>query len=234
MSLAIYALVGSGALIFHIAIGYPLILAVWKGRGPRVNKDEEFVTTVSVVMAVYNGGALIRRKLEALLLLDYPRDLLQIIVISDGSTDETGAIVHEFENSGVVLLTVPRGGKAAALNRGLEAACGEILFFTDVRQPLEPKCLRHLVANFADPQGLQQTGNTQWVQSYASGAPVHGAAGGSGFGNIQSGALEDSNVDITSQLVDMITAQRAFQSNAQMISTEDQLTQDIINIPSQG
>ena len=68
----------------------------------------------------------------------------------------------------------------------------------------------------------------------ASGAPVQGVAGGSGFGTIQSGALEDSNVDITSQLVDMITAQRAFQANSQMISTEDQLTQTIINIPSQG
>ena len=90
------------------------------------------------------------------------------------------------------------------------------------------------LANFANPQGLQQEGDTQWVQSYASGVPVNGVAGGSGFGTIQSGALEDSNVDITSQLVDMITAQRAFQSNAQMISTEDQLTQDIINIPSQG
>ncbi len=90
------------------------------------------------------------------------------------------------------------------------------------------------LANFADPQGLQQVGGTQWVQSYASGDPVQGVAGGSGFGTIQSGALEDSNVDITSQLVDMITAQRAFQANAQMISTQDQLTQDIINIPSQG
>ena len=63
---------------------------------------------------------------------------------------------------------------------------------------------------------------------------MQGVAGGSGFGTIQSGALEDSNVDITSQLVDMITAQRAFQANAQMISTEDQLTQDVINIPTQG
>ncbi|MGH8319876.1 MAG: flagellar hook protein FlgE [Steroidobacteraceae bacterium] len=90
------------------------------------------------------------------------------------------------------------------------------------------------LANFADPQGLQQVGNTQWQQSYASGAPVQGVAGGSGFGTIQSGALEDSNVDITSQLVDMITAQRAFQANAEMISTQDQLTQDVINIPSQG
>jgi flagellar hook protein FlgE len=90
------------------------------------------------------------------------------------------------------------------------------------------------LANFADPQGLQQVGNTQWEQSFASGSPVQGVAGGSGFGTIQSGALEDSNVDITSQLVDMITAQRAFQANAQMISTEDQLTQDVINIPAQG
>jgi flagellar hook protein FlgE len=90
------------------------------------------------------------------------------------------------------------------------------------------------LANFADPQGLQQVGNTQWEQSFASGAPVQGVAAGSGFGTIQSGALEDSNVDITSQLVDMITAQRAFQANAQMISTEDQLTQDVINIPAQG
>jgi flagellar hook protein FlgE len=90
------------------------------------------------------------------------------------------------------------------------------------------------LANFADPQGLQQIGNTQWEQSFASGAPVQGVAGGSGFGTIQSGALEDSNVDITSQLVKMITAQRAFQANAQMISTEDQLTQDVINIPTQG
>lgn len=90
------------------------------------------------------------------------------------------------------------------------------------------------LANFADPQGLQQEGGTQWVQSYASGDPVEGVAGGSGFGTIQSGALEDSNVDITAQLVDMITAQRAFQANAQMISTQDQLTQDIINIPTSG
>ncbi|MGH8199498.1 MAG: flagellar hook protein FlgE [Steroidobacteraceae bacterium] len=90
------------------------------------------------------------------------------------------------------------------------------------------------LANFADPQGLQQVGDTQWEQSFASGAPVQGVAGGSGFGTIQSGALEDSNVDITSQLVDMITAQRAFQANAQMISTEDRLTQDVINIPAQG
>jgi flagellar hook protein FlgE len=90
------------------------------------------------------------------------------------------------------------------------------------------------VANFANQQGLQQVGNTNWTQTYASGAPVYGQAGGSGFGLIQSGSLEDSNVDVTSALVDMITAQRAFQANAQMISTENQITQTIIDIPTQS
>jgi flagellar hook protein FlgE len=86
------------------------------------------------------------------------------------------------------------------------------------------------LANFASQQGLQQVSNTDWVQTFASGAAIYGPAGASGFGLIQSGSLEDSNVDITAQLVNMITAQRAFQANAQMISTENQITQTIINI----
>jgi len=86
------------------------------------------------------------------------------------------------------------------------------------------------LANFANPQGLQQLGNASWAATTASGSVVQGVAGGSGFGNIQSGALEESNVDTTSALVAMITAQRAFQANAQMIQTNDQITQTIINI----
>ncbi len=84
------------------------------------------------------------------------------------------------------------------------------------------------LANFANPQGLQQTGNTQWQQTYASGSPVNGVAGGSGFGTVQSGALEQSNVDITTQLVDMINAQQNFQANAQMISTQSQAIQAVL------
>ncbi|HEV2268137.1 MAG TPA: flagellar hook protein FlgE [Steroidobacteraceae bacterium] len=88
------------------------------------------------------------------------------------------------------------------------------------------------LANFANPQGLQQEGNNQWQQTFDSGDAVHGAAGGSGFAAIQSGELESSNVDITTQLVNMITAERVFQANAQMISATDQVTQSIINIPN--
>jgi flagellar hook protein FlgE len=86
------------------------------------------------------------------------------------------------------------------------------------------------IANFANPQGLQALGGTAWSETFASGQPLNGQAGNSGFGLIQSGALEQSNVDITAQLVNMITAQRNFQANAQMIQTQDQIQQAIINI----
>jgi flagellar hook protein FlgE len=86
------------------------------------------------------------------------------------------------------------------------------------------------LANFANPQGMQQLGDTNWAETFGSGQALRGQAGNSGFGLIQSGALEASNVDITEQLVNMITAQRNFQANAQMISTADAITQSIINI----
>ncbi|HTP39372.1 MAG TPA: flagellar hook protein FlgE [Steroidobacteraceae bacterium] len=86
------------------------------------------------------------------------------------------------------------------------------------------------MSTFANPQGLQKLGDTSWGETFASGQPLNATAGSSGFGLFQSGSLEKSNVDITAQLVNMITAQRFFQSNAQVISTEDQITQTIINI----
>ncbi len=86
------------------------------------------------------------------------------------------------------------------------------------------------LANFANPQGLQQLGDTVWGESFAAGQVIRGTAGSTNFGMVQSGALEASNVDLTEQLVNMITAQRNFQANAQMISTADQVTQTIINI----
>jgi flagellar hook protein FlgE len=86
------------------------------------------------------------------------------------------------------------------------------------------------LANFPDPQGLKQLGDTNWAETFTSGTHVSGTAGSSGFGSIQSGALEASNVDLTTELVNMITAQRAFQANAQVITTANQLSQTVINI----
>jgi flagellar hook protein FlgE len=86
------------------------------------------------------------------------------------------------------------------------------------------------LSNFANTQGLRQLGDTSWAESFVSGDAVRGSPGTGSFGLIQAGALEASNVDLTEQLVNMITAQRNFQANAQMIQTSDQITQTIINI----
>ncbi|HEY8585888.1 MAG TPA: flagellar hook protein FlgE [Rhodanobacter sp.] len=87
------------------------------------------------------------------------------------------------------------------------------------------------IAQFSNEQGLRQLDNTNWSASFDSGTAVMGAAGNGTFGSVQAGALEASNTaDLTAQLVNMIKAQRNYQANAQVISTDNQLTQTIINI----
>ena len=86
------------------------------------------------------------------------------------------------------------------------------------------------LANFPNVQGLRQLGDTNWAETYGSGGVLVGEAGTASFGLIQSGALESSNVDIAEQLINLITAQRNFQANSQVISTADTITQTIINI----
>ncbi|WP_019590341.1 MULTISPECIES: flagellar hook protein FlgE [unclassified Thioalkalivibrio] len=86
------------------------------------------------------------------------------------------------------------------------------------------------LANFDNPQGLEQLGNNNWAETFASGGPTVNAPGAGGTGQIQAGALEASNVDIAQELVNLITAQRNFQANSQTISTADTVTQTIINI----
>jgi flagellar hook protein FlgE len=84
------------------------------------------------------------------------------------------------------------------------------------------------LANFPNPQGLKQLGDTNWSETFTSGNVVQGTASSAGFGTIQSGSLESSNVDLTTELVNMITAQRSFDSNAQVITTSNQESQTII------
>ncbi len=86
------------------------------------------------------------------------------------------------------------------------------------------------LANFSNPNGLQPLGDTSWSETFSSGQATLGTPGSSGLGVLQSGALEGSNVDITEQLVNMIIAQRNFQANAQVIQTEDAVTQTVINL----
>lgn len=87
-----------------------------------------------------------------------------------------------------------------------------------------------VLANFANVQGLTPVGKTQWVQSFASGEPVRNPPGSGTLGVIQAGALEDSNVELSDQLVNLIVAQRNYQANAKTIETESAITQTIINL----
>lgn len=86
------------------------------------------------------------------------------------------------------------------------------------------------LAKFTNSQGLQPDGNNNWVASNDSGPPVYGTAGTGSFGTIQGSALEESNVDLTAQLVGMMTAQRAYQANAQTIKTQDQIFSTLVNL----
>lgn len=86
------------------------------------------------------------------------------------------------------------------------------------------------LANFRNPQGLQTMGGNVWIRTVASGDAVVGVPGDGNMGSLQSGALEESNVDITAELVNMVTAQRAYQASAQTIKTQDQVLQTIVNL----
>jgi flagellar hook protein FlgE len=130
-------------------------------------------------------------------------------------------------NFGVNLLN--QDGFAAGRLSNIDVDSEGVIFarFTNGRsEPLGQVAL----SNFTNTQGLRQLGDTSWGETFTSGDAIRGAGGTASFGLIQSGALEASNVDLTEQLVNMITAQRNFQANAQMISTADQVTQTIINI----
>jgi poly-beta-1,6-N-acetyl-D-glucosamine synthase len=151
------AFVISVGFVAYTLAGYPVLLAIAARLRSRPVEKRFEPKTVTILLPVRNGERWLRAKLESLLALRYPAELLQIVVISDGSTDATDEIAREYAGRSESLRTIEflrtaGGGKAVALNAGLERARGELLFLTDVRQPLDPDCLKNLVACFADPK----------------------------------------------------------------------------------
>ena len=86
------------------------------------------------------------------------------------------------------------------------------------------------LASFKNPQGLSPQGGNVWARTFNSGDPTLGTPGSGNLGVLQSGALEESNTDLTAELVNMITAQRIYQANAQTIKTQDQVLQTLVNL----
>lgn len=138
--------------VIYTYIGYPFVLWVWAGlRNKKINK-KYIEPSVSIIIAAFNEEKFIDRKLNNCLELDYPKDKLEIIVVSDGSDDKTHEILREFQNQGVQFFSYPeRRGKPTALNLGVSKSKGEILLFTDARQILDTNAIKELVANFNDP-----------------------------------------------------------------------------------
>lgn len=137
------------AFLAYFFVGYPVLLLILGRLRPKPIRREPITPSVSVIIPVRNGEKFIEAKLRSVFALRYPRERMQVIVISDGSADRTVELARGF--SGVEVLELPSGGKGKALNAGIAAATGEILFFTDLRQPLSTDCLANLVSNFADP-----------------------------------------------------------------------------------
>ncbi len=143
---------GAAVLTLYTYAGYPTWIYSRSRWHPRKWRQAPISPTVSVILVVHNGAALLRRQIDRLLSLDYPAGRIHLIVVSDGSTDSTNEILRRISHPAVkTVLCVERRGKAAALNVGIQNATGEILLFVDIRPRLENDAVKLLVRNFSDP-----------------------------------------------------------------------------------
>jgi biofilm PGA synthesis N-glycosyltransferase PgaC len=139
-------------LLFYIYFGYPTLVAILARIRSRPVNRRPIRPTVSLLIAAHNEECHIQRKLENLLDLEYPRDRLEIVVTSDGSTDRTVEIARGYESRGVKVLAFDRRrGKPSVLNNTLPQCKGEIIVLSDARQLFNRKALIALVENFSDP-----------------------------------------------------------------------------------
>jgi len=182
-------------LLFYVYAGYPLMALLRARLQPRTvaraverrchpatirfpdRRVHAFAPKVSIVVVAYNEAASIEARIENLLALDYPSHQLELIVGSDGSTDDTVELVRRYEPFGVrVQAFNRRGGKPAVLNALVPQASGEIVLFADARQRFEPAALRALVANFADPAVGAVSGELILETAEGTAHAGHGAA----------------------------------------------------------
>jgi biofilm PGA synthesis N-glycosyltransferase PgaC len=156
-------------LVFYAYAGYPLLLRIYAGWGKIKDNRRNYQPFVSVVIAVLNEEATIRSRLENLLKQDYPKEKLDIVVVSDGSADRTCEMVRQFAFQGVVLLELTaRQGKALALNAGVAEAKGELVVFADARQRFAPDAISALASNFSDPEVGCASGELFFVRDNTS------------------------------------------------------------------
>lgn len=142
---------------------YPLLLLVWGRLTDRSWRQGHITPMVTMIIAVYNEEQVIREKIDNALSLDYPKELLEVIVVSDGSTDRSNQIVASIADPRLVLTAYPeRKGKTACLNQVVPKATGDILIFTDANSMFPADTILKLVRNFHDAQIGLVTGWTKY------------------------------------------------------------------------
>lgn len=142
----------SAILLVHVFVGYPVWVWLLSRLRPLPVARRGILPTVSIVVAVHDGAGFIRAKLASLQQLDYPAELIDIVIACDGCHDTTVLLARRSTDPRLTVLDFPnRRGKAACLNDAVALTRGEVLLFTDVRQKLSPVALKELVANLADP-----------------------------------------------------------------------------------
>ena len=167
----------AAAVLLYTWAGYPLLLRLLARLAPpRPMRRRSRTPSVSVIIAAHNEAGCIAAKLASTLTRQrYPRDRIEAIVVSDGSTDTTDARVQRYPDGRVRLVRQePRAGKSLALNRGVAAARGDVLVFTDANALFAPDAIARLAAPFADPSVGMVTGQGL----YAAGGDARAAASG--------------------------------------------------------
>lgn len=151
-------------VVAYVYVGYPLCLWALATLRPRPVRRGPATPRVTLIVSAYNEEAAIGRKLANALASDYPREQLEILVVSDGSTDRTDAIVQGLAGRGVRLLRQePRQGKTAGLNAAVAAATGEIVVFSDANISYRHDAIRRLVESLVDPAVGCVTGDSRYV-----------------------------------------------------------------------
>ena len=146
-------------IIFYVYAGYPMLLVLLGTFKNQIINKGSIPTFVSIIIAAYNEERVIAKNLDNKLNLKYPASQLEIIVVSDGSTDRTDQIVEDYKSNGVRLIRQePRAGKTSALNLAVAQAKGEILVFSDANSIYEVGAIDRLVRNFHDAQVGYVTG----------------------------------------------------------------------------
>jgi cellulose synthase/poly-beta-1,6-N-acetylglucosamine synthase-like glycosyltransferase len=160
------------AMVVYVYAGYPLLLVVLSRirPAPPINKQSIY-PSVSLIISCYNEEEILREKLLNSLEIDYPSEKFEILVVSDGSTDQTDTIATQFADKGVRLIRVEgRKGKTACLNRAVAESTGKIIVFSDANALYEADAIGHLVGNFADETVGYVVGYAKYVDVAATAA----------------------------------------------------------------